>query len=39
MVGKPVTPDESGVAEDSISTVFTPDFFLASSHAGLFASQ
>jgi hypothetical protein len=42
MVGNPDTPDDSGVAEASISAVLIPDafaVFLASSHAGLFASQ
>jgi hypothetical protein len=41
IVGNPVTPESSGVADASISTTFTPPetFFFASCHAGLFASQ
>jgi hypothetical protein len=38
IVGNPVA-SPSGVADASISAVGTPDFFLASSQAGLLASQ
>jgi hypothetical protein len=38
IVGNPVA-SSSGVADASISAVGTFDFFFASSHAGLFASQ
>jgi hypothetical protein len=38
MVGNPVA-SSSGVADASISAVGTFEFFFASSHAGLFASQ
>jgi hypothetical protein len=41
IVGNPETPEERGVADDSISATCALPFifFLACSHAGLLASQ